>query len=143
MTCDAILDQTIGKVLDGGRITAAETLRLHGSLPLAELGLLADARRRQKKAAAYDGRGNEIVTYIVDRNINYTNVCDVFCTFCAFMRTEKDDDHYVLSNEQIGAKLQELVDNGGVQVLLQGGHHPKLGIEYYRDLLRYIREKFP
>src|SRR5690349_19101412 len=76
------------KILDGGRITPGEALALY-RLPLNALGTLADARRRQVKAAAYAGRGNEIVTYIVDRNINYTNVCNVYCKFCAFYRTEK------------------------------------------------------
>ena len=66
-------------------------------LPLEELGALADRRRQLARAAAYDGRGNEIVTYIVDRNINYTNVCNVYCKFCAFYRTEKDADAYVIS----------------------------------------------
>ena len=72
--------------------------------------------------------GSEIVTYIVDRNINYTNVCNVYCKFCAFYRTEKDDDHYVLSYEQIDQKLDELSAIGGVQILMQGGHHPKLAL---------------
>ena len=81
---------------------------------------------RSKKASG--GHGREIVTYIVDRNINYTNVCNVYCKFCAFYRTEKDDDHYVLSFEQIDQKLDELTAAGGVQILMQGGHHPKLGI---------------
>ena len=96
--------------------------------------------RRQK---SYDGRGREIVTYIVDRNINYTNVCNVYCKFCAFYRTEKDDDHYVLSFEQIDQKLDELTAAGGVQILMQGGHHPKLSFDWYLDLLHHIREKYP
>ena len=79
----------------------------------------------------------------MDRNVNYTNVCNVYCKFCAFYRTEKDADHYVLSLEQIDEKLQALSDNEGVQVLLQGGHHPALGIDYYLTLLGHIREKFP
>ena len=83
------------------------------------------------------------MTYIVDRNVNYTNVCNVYCKFCAFYRTEKDADHYVLTLEQIDAKLEELSGNGGVQVLLQGGHHPKLGIDHYLTMLGHIREKFP
>ena len=70
---------------------------------------------------------NRVVTYIIDRNINYTNVCDVYCTFCAFMREERDDDSYVLTPEQVGEKIKELVAIGGVQILMQGGHHPKLG----------------
>jgi len=132
----------ISKVLAGERISADEALELY-RLPLPELGWLADQRRQQKKADAYHGRGNEIVTYLIDRNVNYTNVCNVYCKFCAFYRTEKDADHYVLTHEQIDEKLEELSAIGGVQVLLQGGHHPKLGIEHYLNLLHHIREKFP
>ncbi|MBA2584940.1 MAG: cyclic dehypoxanthinyl futalosine synthase [Chthoniobacterales bacterium] len=130
------------KVLAGDRISGAEALELY-RLPLEELGTLADARRTRTKAAAYDGRGREIVTYIVDRNINYTNVCNVYCKFCAFYRTEKDTDHYVLSFEQLDQKLDELTAAGGVQILMQGGHHPKLNFPWYIDLLRHIREKYP
>ncbi|HEV2095839.1 MAG TPA: cyclic dehypoxanthinyl futalosine synthase [Chthoniobacterales bacterium] len=130
------------KVLAGDRISGAEALELY-RLPLEELGTLADARRIQMKASAYDGRGREIVTYIVDRNINYTNVCNVYCKFCAFYRTEKDADHYVLSFEQLDQKLDELTAAGGVQILMQGGHHPKLNFRWYIDLLRHIREKYP
>lgn len=132
----------VGQVLDGKRISASDALDLY-RLPLNELGSLADARRQMKKSSAYDGRGNEVVTYIIDRNINYTNVCNVYCKFCAFYRTEKDDDHYVLTLDEIDAKLDELSAAGGVQVLLQGGHHPKLGIDFYLNMLSHIREKYP
>ena len=130
------------KVLNGERITPAEARELYYA-PLAELALLADARRRQVKKAAFDGQGNRIVTYIVDRNINYTNVCNVYCKFCAFYRTEKDHDHYVLTPEQISAKITELEAIGGTQILMQGGHHPKLTIDYYLDLLHHIRANHP
>jgi cyclic dehypoxanthinyl futalosine synthase len=132
----------IDKVLDGERINAEDALELY-HLRLNELGQLADYRRQVAKARAFGGCGNEVVTYIVDRNINYTNVCDVYCKFCAFYRTEKDTDHYVLSHEQIDQKIDELVAIGGIQILMQGGHHPKLGIDYYLDLLHHIREKYP
>ncbi len=130
------------KVLDGERISKEDAAELY-RLPLQELGALADRRRMRAKEAAYEGRGNQVVTYIVDRNINYTNVCNVYCKFCAFYRIEKDDDHYVLTTEQIDAKLDELSAEGGVQVLLQGGHHPKLGIDFYLNMLSHIREKYP
>ena len=130
------------KILAGERISAAEALELY-RWPLAELGALADARRNLAKEKNYDRCGREIVTYIVDRNINYTNVCNVYCKFCAFYRTEKDADHYVLSREQLDQKLDELTAAGGVQILMQGGHHPKLGFEWYLDLLHHIREKYP
>ncbi|MBV8225459.1 MAG: dehypoxanthine futalosine cyclase [Verrucomicrobia bacterium] len=132
----------VGKVLDGERITAGDAVELY-RLPLNELGQLADCRRQLAKASAYQGKGNDIVTYIVDRNINYTNVCNVYCKFCAFYRTERDADHYVLTHEEIEQKIDELVAIGGIQILMQGGHHPKLGIEYYLDLLGHIREKYP
>jgi len=130
------------KVLASERISTDEALELY-RLPLEELGALANARRDLAKAKSYAGRGREIVTYIVDRNINYTNVCNVYCKFCAFYRTEKDEDHYVLSFEQIDQKLDELSSVGGVQILMQGGHHPKLPFEWYIGLLRHIREKYP
>ena len=130
------------KVLAGERVSPEEALELY-RWPLEQLGALANARRDRAKAAAYAGHGGEVVTYIVDRNINYTNVCNVYCKFCAFYRTEKDDDHYVLSFEQIDQKLDELSAVGGVQILMQGGHHPKLGFSWYLDLLRHIRQKYP
>src|ERR1700752_5436971 len=130
------------KILGGERISGVDALELY-RWPLEELGALANARRDLAKAKNYGGHGREIVTYIVDRNINYTNVCNVYCKFCAFYRTERDEDHYVLSFEQIDEKLEELSNAGGVQILMQGGHHPKLGLEWYLNLLRHIREKFP
>ena len=130
------------KILAGERISADDALELY-RWPLEELGALANARRDLAKAKSYGGRGCEIVTYIVDRNINYTNVCNVYCKFCAFYRTEKDEDHYVLSFDQIDQKLDELSAVGGVQILMQGGHHPKLQFRWYIDLLQHIREKYP
>ena len=135
-------DHLIDKVLAGERISGEEAMELY-QLPLEDLGVLADARRDQAKGASYDDRGREIVTYIVDRNINYTNVCNVYCKFCAFYRTERDTDHYVLSFEQIDQKLDELSAAGGVQILMQGGHHPNLTFEWYINLLRHIRSKYP
>src|SRR5260370_38920158 len=130
------------KVWDGGRVTEAEALQLY-HLPLEELGALADRRRQLAKATAYDGRGNEIVTYIVDRNVNYTNVCNVYCKFCAFYRTEKDDDAYVITFDEIDEKIEETIALGGTQILMQGGHHPKLSLQWYLDLLGHIKSKFP
>ena len=124
MIYDASLDELLQKTWDGQRIDSAEALRLY-HLPLEELGALADRRRQLTKAQAYDGRGNEIVTYIVDRNINYTNVCNVYCKFCAFYRVEGDDDAYVISHDEIDRKIEETIALGGTQILLQGGHHPK------------------
>jgi cyclic dehypoxanthinyl futalosine synthase len=132
----------VEKVLAGERISSAEALELYRA-PLEELGALANARRGLIKRDSYGGRGAEVVTYIVDRNINYTNVCNVYCKFCAFYRTEKDADHYVLSFEELDQKLDELTAAGGVQILMQGGHHPKLQFDWYLDLLAHIRAKYP
>src|ERR1700676_3993658 len=135
-------DELSEKVLAGERISAAQDIELH-QWPLETLGALANARRDLAKRASYDERGCEIVTYIVDRNINYTNVCNVYCKFCAFYRTEKDEDHYVLSREQLDQKLDELSAVGGVQILMQGGHHPTLSFDWYLEWLQHIREKYP
>jgi cyclic dehypoxanthinyl futalosine synthase len=135
MSTALLAESVADRVLAGERITRDDALELY-RLPLNELGELAHLRRN---AAADAG----IVTYIVDRNINYTNVCNVYCKFCAFYRTEKDGDHYVLTLDQLDQKLDELTAIGGVQILLQGGHHPKLGIDHYLTMLAHIREKYP
>jgi len=139
---DASLDDLLQKVWDGQRIHQAEALRLY-HLPLEELGALADRRRQIAKQSAYTGRGNDIVTYIVDRNVNYTNVCNVYCKFCAFYRTEKDDDSYVITFDEMDKKIEETVALNGTQILMQGGHHPKLTKQWYLDLLSHIKAKFP
>ena len=109
MIATAFDEVIVEKVIAGGRITQNEARELYRA-PLTELGELANIRREQAKRGAYEGRGSEIVTYIVDRNINYTNVCNVYCKFCAFYRTEKDDDHYVLTQEQIRAEFNSPTD---------------------------------
>ena len=142
MIYDASLDELLQKVWDGARINAAEALRLY-TLPLEELGTLADRRRQLAKAKDFNGRGNEIVTYNVDRNVNYTNVCNVYCKFCAFYRTEKDDDSYVITFDEMDKKIEETIALGGTQMLMQGGHHPKLTKQWYLDILSHVKNKFP
>ncbi len=142
MVHDPSTDTLLQKVWDGGRIDAAEARQLY-TLPLEELGALADRRRQLVKATAFGGRGGDIVTYIVDRNVNYTNVCNVYCKFCAFWRTEKDADSYVITLDQLDRKIEETIALGGTQMLMQGGHHPKLTKQWYLDLLSHVREKFP
>ena len=142
MIFDASLDELLQRVWDGGRVSAPEAVRLY-RLPIEELGALADRRRQLAKAAAYGGRGNQIVTYIVDRNINYTNVCNVYCKFCAFYRTEKESDAYVITLPEIDRKIEETVALGGTQILLQGGHHPGLSKQWYLDLLSHLKDRFP
>src|SRR5471032_1088726 len=142
MIYDASLDEMLQKVWDGQRISRADALRLY-HLPLEELGALADRRRQIAKVKDFDGRGNDIVTYIVDRNVNYTNVCNVYCKFCAFYRVEKDDDSYVITLPELDKKIEETIALGGNQMLMQGGHHPKLTKQWYLDLLAHIKGKWP
>jgi cyclic dehypoxanthinyl futalosine synthase len=130
------------KTWEGARVSPEEALRLY-YLPLETLCGLAHRRRELAKSDAFDGRGNEIITFSIDRNINYTNVCNVFCKFCAFWRKEKADDAYVISHEEIDHKIGETIALGGTQILMQGGHHPKLNKQWYLDLLTHIGEKFP
>jgi len=84
-----------------------------------------------------------VVTYIIERNINYTNACVTYCRFCAFYRRPGHKEVYVLTHEQLRSKIRELVDAGGVQILLQGGHHPDLPLSWYEDMLRFIKGEFP
>ncbi|HEY1173325.1 MAG TPA: CofH family radical SAM protein [Verrucomicrobiae bacterium] len=142
MIYDATLDELLQKVWDGGRIDAVEARRLY-ALPLEELGALADRRKQLARAKAHGGKGNDIVTYIVDRNVNYTNVCNVYCKFCAFWRSEKDADSYVITLDEMDRKIEETIALGGNQILMQGGHHPKLTKQWYLDLLSHIRAKYP
>jgi dehypoxanthine futalosine cyclase len=103
---------------------------------LLELGARADAVRREKHPEG-------LVSYIVDRNVNYSNLCVTDCRFCAFYRRPKDDEAYVLSYEEIGRKIDEAKAVGAVQILMQGGHNPYLPLDWYLELLRYIREHHP
>jgi len=139
---DAALDSLLQRVWDGGRINLDEVRRL-AALPLEELGALADRRRELHRRATHGGKGEGIITYIVDRNVNYTNICNVYCKFCAFYRTEKDADSYVITTAEMDQKIEETIALGGTQILLQGGHHPKLTKQWYLDLLSHIRAKFP
>lgn len=131
----ASVDALLTRAADGGRLSGAEAMRVYREAPLFELAMAADAIRKRKNAA-------DVVTYIVDRNVNYTNVCTTSCRFCAFYRPLGHEEGYVLSREVLGQKLQEVVDAGGVQILLQGGLHPELRIEWYEDLFRWIKSTY-
>jgi cyclic dehypoxanthinyl futalosine synthase len=120
----------------GHRLSAYELSEIGARAELLSLGAAADRRRR-----ALNPTG--AVTYIIDRNINYTNVCSTACRFCAFFRNPGDDDAYVLSREQLGQKIQETVDAGGIQILLQGGLNPELRIEWYEELFRHLKASYP
>jgi cyclic dehypoxanthinyl futalosine synthase len=127
----------IDAVIGGrARLTDAQALELHASSSLHDLGQWAHAVTQRLHPA--DHR-----TYVIDRNINYTNVCTAKCTFCAFRRDHEDADAYTLSFDAIGEKIKELVAIGGTQILMQGGMNDRVPIEWYEDLLRYIRSTFP
>jgi cyclic dehypoxanthinyl futalosine synthase len=131
------IDALLSDAAAGKRLSPDDALRLYADAPALELGAAADARRQTLHP---DGE----VTYIIDRNVNYTNVCVTRCKFCNFYRppTNKTDG-YVLTREQLTQKLQETVDLGGVQILLQGGLNPKLPIGWYEDLFRWMKANFP
>ena len=116
-------------------LTHGEAVDLLKSTDLIGIGMAADAARRKLHPEG-------VVSYIIDRNINYTNVCTEFCTFCAFYRPVGHPEGYVISKEELFRKIQETLDLGGTGVLMQGGLHPDLKIEWYEDLLRSIRQRF-
>ena len=125
------------KVLTGQRITRVEAEALYHGVDLLELGQLANSRRQ----CAVPG---QVVTYLVDRNINYTNVCHTDCTFCGFSRHDPTHaESYVLSREAIGSKLEEALALGATRVLFQGGHNDKLPYQYYVDIVRWMHNAFP
>src|SRR3954453_7393105 len=118
------------------RLTDDQALELYHRAPLHDLGQWAHAVTQRMHPEDYR-------TYVIDRNINYTNVCTAKCTFCAFRRDHEDADAYTLSYEQIGEKIRELVAINGTQILMQGGMNDRLPLEWYEDLLRYIKHNFP
>lgn len=121
----------------GERLSFEEGCALLEGRDLAALSAAADEVRQRKHPEG-------IVTYVVDRNINYTNVCDVYCTFCAFYRPPGGHpESYIRTREEIAQKIDDLYAVGGKQVLLQGGHHPDLRIGWYEDLFRWMKEKYP
>ena len=136
-----MIEDIAEKVRADIRITPEDALRLMSHPNLAELGLLADIVRRRKHP-------EDVVTYNVGRNINYTNVCWVRCDFCAFYRPPGSGEGYVLPKEEIFEKIDELVSVGGElpksnEILMQGGLNPKLRIQFYEDLLSSIRDRYP
>src|SRR5689334_1379580 len=123
------------RIAAGGRLTADEALMLSRQAPTYWLGRMADGVRRRKHP-------DNLVTYIIDRKVNYTNVCVARCNFCAFYRAVGDGDGYVLGFDEIFKKIEETRELGGVQLLLQGGHNPDLPIAWYEDLFRAVKQKF-
>lgn len=130
------IPEILKRARDGRRITPAEALELYRDGEFIHLGAAAHAVRNAKNDPA-------TVTYLVDRNINYSNVCITDCLFCAFYRPPGDKEAYVLTREEFAQKIGELRAIGGTRILLQGGHHPDLKLEWYEDLLRWLRAEFP
>src|SRR6266581_4772423 len=126
----------LDKALAGERLDADDCTALLESYDIACIGAAADEMRKGRHP-------DDVVTYIIDRNINYTNVCNVVCTFCAFYRRPGAPDTYVRTIDQICEKIDETIALGGTGVLMQGGLHPDFGIEWYEDLLRTLRAKYP
>jgi len=130
------VERILDRVIDGARLEREDIQALFDCGGLLELGQAADVVRRRKNPP-------NVVSYIIDRNINYTNVCIYRCRFCAFYRTVKDADAYVLPFDDIAAKVSETVASGGTGILLQGGVHPHLRIEYYESLISDLKRCFP
>ena len=124
------------RIEQGDRLSVDEALFLYQSAPTQWLGRMADSVRARKHP-------ERIVTYIIDRNVNYTNVCVARCNFCAFYRPVGDREGYVLGFDQIFKKIDETIAVGGVQLLLQGGHNPDLPIDWYEDLFRAVKARYP
>ena len=120
----------------GGRLDQDEALYLYRQAPTYWLGRMADTVRRRKHPEG-------IVSYIIDRNVNYTNVCVARCNFCAFYREVGHGEGYVLGFEEIFRKIEETRALGGVQLLLQGGHNPDLPIHWYEDVFRAVKQRYP
>ncbi len=118
------------------RLTNKEALHLIENVSLIDLGILASKRKLELHP-------KKTTTFVIDRNINYTNICWVDCKFCAFYRHVKDDDAYILTYDEIDEKIDELLEIGGTQILFQGGVHPKLKIDFYEDLVEHIHTKYP
>jgi cyclic dehypoxanthinyl futalosine synthase len=130
------IDRVAAEVEAGVRLTPEAALTLYRHAPTPLLGQLADRVR----AAKHPGR---VVTYIIDRNVNYTNVCVAKCNFCAFYRPVGSAEGYVLGFDELYRKIDETMAVGGVQLLLQGGHNPDLPLEWYEDLFRAIKQRYP
>jgi len=129
-------DKIFAKIEKGKRISFKEGTLLFKDGSLAEMGFYAQKAR-------YRLHRKNVVTYIIDRNINYTNICQTKCSFCAFYRNDKDKDAYTLKIEEVLEKIDETVQLGGSGILLQGGHNPRIPFSYYIELLNAIRKNFP
>ena len=136
------LRDALDRAADGGRLEYEEALELYRHAPLHALGTAADAARRKRFSGVY-GEHGEIATYIIERNINYTNSCVTACKFCAFYAAPKSDKVWVRELDDILRRCAETVALGGTQIMFQGGHHPDFGVEYYERSFAAIKENFP
>ncbi|MCL6584648.1 MAG: dehypoxanthine futalosine cyclase [bacterium] len=130
-----LLKSIIDKVVADVRLLPQEAAILFEEADLLTLGALANLKRQRLHP-------DKIVTYIVDRNINYTNICLSKCRFCAFFREEGAEGSYVISRKELAKKIEETLELGGVQILLQGGLHPGLKLDYYQELLEFIKSRY-
>jgi|TARA_B100000315_G_scaffold176884_1_gene165446 cyclic dehypoxanthinyl futalosine synthase len=135
-TSSPAVDALARKVRDGGRLSRSEALTLYTEAPTHLLGRLADEVRAARHPSG-------VVTYIIDRNVNYTNICVAQCNFCAFYRPVGAADGYVLGFDELFRKIDDTIAVGGEQLLLQGGHNPDLPLEWYEDLFRAIKARYP
>ena len=126
------LNELSEKILAGERISLDEGLNLASEADFYQLGFLAGAIKSRLHPEPW-------ITYVIDRNINYTDICISACKFCAFFKAPEDKDGYVLSNEELGRKIEETLELGGTQILLQGGLHPDKPLEFYEEMLRFIK----
>ncbi|MEQ1831210.1 MAG: cyclic dehypoxanthinyl futalosine synthase [Pirellula sp.] len=136
VTSNPTVTSILGRILDGERLTQEDALLLLESRELAAIGSAANQITQRLHPESYR-------TYNIDRNINYTNICTAVCDFCAFYRTPKSGDGYVLPRAELLEKVRETVELGGNQILMQGGLHPTLTLEWYEELLQDIRREFP
>ncbi len=128
----SLLDRAAG----GGRLDFEEGLRLYNEADIHELGAAAHARRMQLHSP-------DVVTYVIDTTINYTNVCNVHCTFCAFFRPEHHKEGYTMSHDQVLDRVKYAVDQGATQIMIQGGVNPELGVEWFEQLFERVRSEYP
>ncbi|WP_059051690.1 cyclic dehypoxanthinyl futalosine synthase [Paenibacillus senegalimassiliensis] len=130
------IDDILNKALQGGRLDLEDTVQLFESDEVEKIGHTANILMERRHP-------EPITTFVIGRNVNYTNICDVYCRFCAFYRRPGSEEGYVLPDEAIFQKIQETIDVGGTEILMQGGTNPNLPFSYYTNLLKAIKERFP
>lgn len=132
----ATIDHILDKALEGQRLDVEDTIALFESNEVEKIGHVANIIMERMHP-------EPITTFVIGRNVNYTNICDVYCRFCAFYRRPGSDEGYVLPDEVIFQKIQETIDVGGTEILMQGGTNPNLPFSYYTNLLKAIKDRFP